>query len=403
MAHRVRISASEARRIALAAQGFDRPRPASTNDVRHFRRAMGAIKVLQLDYVNVLLPAHFLMIWSRLGAYDRAAFESFLYRSGDYDEQWAHEASIVSRDDWPLLAHRRNAFQQWQSSSLRSVPDRQAYLRSILRKVRESGAVTSGDFARVATPAGKPGDWQRSLPRWALEHHFGRGKLVVRSRRPNFQRVYDLPERLIDADTLAIRMSKRDAQRAMLHRAADSLGIATLHDLADYYRMSPRDAAPRLAELVDEGTLRPVVVEGWDVAAYLSDRVRIPRQIPGASLLSPFDPILWFRPRTQRLFGLEYRIEIYVPAVKRRWGYYVLPFREGDRITARVDLKADRKTSRLLVQRAFYEGDNGHQPTATALATELRSLASWLQLADVIVVGNSAFENDLEKKTELRQ
>jgi uncharacterized protein YcaQ len=402
MAGRVRISVSEARRIALAAQGFDRLRPSSTSDVRHFRRAMAAIRVLQLDYVNVLVPAHFLMIWSRLGAYDRSDFESYVYDSGEFTEQWAHEASVVSTDDWPLLAHRRDEFRQWKNSPLHRLAGREDYLRSVLGKVQQHGAVTANDFPKPALGSAKQGDWRRSLPRWALEHHFGRGKLAVRCRRSNFQRVYDLPERLLEVQTLATRMPKDLAQRQLVRGAAKALGIATLHDLADYYRMSPREAAPRIDELVAAGVLTKVVVEGWAAPAYLDDRARIPRQIRVATLLSPFDPVLWYRPRTQRLFDFEYRIEIYIPAGKRRWGYYVLPFLEGERITARVDLKADRKNSELLVQAAYLENKQAPEPTATALAIELCALSVWLELRKVVVKKASAFAKRLARHVEAR-
>lgn len=395
MTHRVRVSLAAARRIALAAQGFDRERPAAPTDVRHFRRAMSAIAVLQLDFVNVLLPAHYLMIWSRLGPYDRGRFEDFLYNSGEHIEQWAHEASIVASSDWPLLAHRRRSFRPWKSSALHTLPDPDGYLRDVLRQVRKRGPVTAGDLPAVAGPKRKPGDWHRSVPRWALEHHFGKGHLAVRRRLTNFQRVYDLPERLIGDNWRSGALTKVAAQRELLRKASVSLGVATSHDLADYYRMTTRDAAPRIAELVEEGALTRVTVDGWPDAAYLAAGARSPRTIPGASLLSPFDPVVWFRPRVKRLFGFEYRIEIYVPQVKRRWGYYVLPFRQGDKITARVDLKADRKAAELLVQHAHLEGNAKEGETAHALAIELRSLASWLDLGDIKIKKANAFEKAL--------
>lgn len=358
---------------------------------------MSDIAVLQLDFVNVLIPAHFLMIYSRLGAYDRARFESYLYDSGEHTEQWAHEASVVSSADWPLLAHRRRGYQQWKTSPLHKLVDKDAYLREILRRVHKSGAITSNDLPSVDGPKRKPGEWHRSVPRWGLEHHFGKGKLAVRRRLGNFQRVYDLPERLIDKKVRSTSLRKSDAQRELLHKASTALGIATCHDLADYYRMSPRDAAPRIDELVESGVLTPVDVQGWSEPAYLAAAARSPRSIPGASLLSPFDPMVWFRPRAERLFGFEYRIEIYVPEQKRRWGYYVLPFRQGDRITARVDLKADRKSSVLLVQNAHLEDGADLGKTTAGLADELHSLAAWLKLDSVHVKKASVFEKALKR------
>jgi uncharacterized protein YcaQ len=395
MARRVRVTAAEARRIALAAQGFDRARPSGATDIRHFRRALAAISVLQLDFVNVLIPAHFLMIWSRLGAYDRKHFEQYLYHSGEHTEQWAHEASIVSCSDWPLLAHRREQFRQWQSSPLHRMPDRDNYLQGILQHVDRHGATCSHELPKIAGPKRKVGDWHRSIPRWGLEHHFGTGDLAVRHRLRNFQRVYDRAERVIPDVHLRASVNEPDAQRELLRKASVSLGIATSHDLADYYRMKIVDVTPRIEELVEEGALSPVSVDGWSEPAFLSAAARSPRQISGASLLSPFDPLVWFRPRAKRLFDFDYRIEIYVPEAKRRWGYYVLPFRDGDRISARVDLKADRKASRLLVRQAHLEAGADRQDTAAALARELQALAGWLQLESVKIEKASAFEKTL--------
>lgn len=385
------LSASEARRIALAAQGFDRPRPTAANDVRHFRRALRSVGVLQLDFVNVLLPAHFLIIWSRLGTYDRARFERFLYCSGEYAEQWAHEASVVPVRNWPLLGYRRRRFEPWKNNPLNQMKDRDRYLDRVLDQVRRDGPLTSNDLPPVEGPARKPGDWHRSIPRWALEFHFGRGKLAVKQRLTNFQRVYDLPERLIESGHLARRVRKDDAQRELLRESADRLGIATLQDLADYYRLSPREASPRVRELQEEGLISPVLVEGWQEPAFLASTARIPREIGGACLLSPFDPVVWFRPRAERLFGFEYRIEIYVPASRRRWGYYVLPFRMGDRIVARVDLKADRPNKTLLVRSAHLEAGSDADKTVAALRRELGKLGSWLGLDEVRVVPRERF------------
>jgi uncharacterized protein YcaQ len=382
---RTSLSSAEARRIALAAQGFDRERPATPDDRRHYRRVMHAIGVLQLDFVNVLLPAHFLMIWSRLGAYDRSRFERYLYRSREYTEQWAHEASVVRISDWPLLAHRREEWTPWKRNPLRTLEDPDDYLRCILERIAAQGAVTAHDLPEAKSlPRSNPQEWHRPVQRWALEHHFGQGKVCVRERLRNFQRVYDLPERLIDDEHRLASVDKQDAQRELLRQSATSLGVATLQDLADYYRMSARDAAPRVEELVEQGALSPVEVEGWRQPAYLSANARCPRAIPGASLLSPFDPVVWFRPRAERLFGFEYRIEIYVPAAKRRWGYYVLPFRLGDRLVARVDLKADRKSGTLLVLGTHFEPREDRQDAEFALRDELDRLAKWLELEAVV-------------------
>ncbi len=392
---RVRVSAAEARRIALAAQGLDRQRPSCSPDVRHFRRVLHSLGLLQLDYVNVLMPAHYLVMWSRIGPYDRERFDQYVYGSGDFTEQWAHEASIVPTSAWPLLAHRRARYEPWKNSPIRKLPNSDEYLGAVLRQVRQNGAVTAGDLPPVEGPKRKSGDWHRSVPRWALEYHFGRGDLAVSKRLPNFQRVYDLPERVIPAPQRSREVTTEEAQRELLDRAAGALGVATLRDIADYYRMSPKEAAPRVAELVESGSLSTVTVQGWNEPAYLASSARVPRQIAGASLLSPFDPLVWYRPRAERLFDFHYRIEIYVPAGQRRWGYYVLPFRVGDEIVARVDLKADRAARRLRVLAAYEEEGIDRNRCTEKLAGELHSLKDWLQLDEIDVTRDNDFARTL--------
>lgn len=392
---RVQLSAAEARRVALAAQGFAFDRPRGKPDVRHFRRVVETLGLLQLDYVNVLMPAHLLILWSRLGAYDRAQLERYFYDRGECIEQWAHEASILPASSWPLLEYRRQSFEMHKRNPLRTLRNRKAYLENVLKQVQRDGAVTAGDLPPAPGPKRKPGDWHRSISRWALEYHFARGSLLVRSRLPNFQRVFDLPERVLPARHLSLSVSHEDAQRELLRKAAAAFGVATVRDLADYYRMSARDAAPLLRDLVDDHSLTEVQVEGWQETAYLSSSARYPRSIGGASLLSPFDPVVWFRPRAERLFNFHYRIEIYVPAGKRRWGYYVLPFRVGDRIVARVDLKADRRAGRLLVLRAHAEEGTNQVSDCQNLATELHALKDWLGLEGVQVSRGNDFARQL--------
>ncbi len=394
---RVRLSRAEARRIALAAQGFDRARPSSRPDVRHFRRVIDTLGLLQLDYVNVLMPAQFLILWSRLGAYDRQRFERFIYDRGEYTEQWAHEASIVPASAWPLLEYRRRTYEMSKHNPLRKLRGRQAYLDTVLEQVHRDGAVTANDVPPAPGPKRNPGDWHRPMSRWALEYHFARGDLAVRNRLPNFQRVYDLPERILPDEHLGQELSVEEAQTELLRKSAAALGVATLHDLADYYRMSPRIAAPLVEKLARDGELQPVSVEGWNETAYLSPRARLPRAIDGVSLLSPFDPVVWFRPRAERLFDFHYRIEIYVPAAKRRWGYYVLPFRVGDRIVGRVDLKADRKARQLLVLNAHEEDSIDVEHCCDSLATELHALSAWLGLDEVRVQRSNRFADSLAK------
>lgn len=398
MIRRVKVSAAEARRIAFAAQGFDRARPGGEPDARHFRRVINTLGILQLDFVNVLMPAHYLMIWSRLGAYRRERFDRYVYSKGNCTEQWAHEASIVPVSTWPLLAHRRAHYKPWKSNPILKLPNGEKYLRDVLRQVAEEGGVTATDLPPVPAPRRKAGDWHRSIPRWALEVHFGRGAVAVAKRMSNFQRVYDLPENVIPDEHRNMRMSDDDARHELLRLAANALGIATLQDLADYYRMTPSEAGPHVERLVASADIHPVAVDGWNEPAYLSARARSPRHIEGASLLSPFDPVAWFRPRTLRLFNFHYRIEIYIPAAKRKWGYYVLPFRIGEDIVARVDLKADRKAGKLLVQSAHEEAGFDRQRTVAALSEELRALSEWLGLGAIKVRRNNDFARTLSTK-----
>lgn len=389
------ISLDQARRIALAAQGFDRPRPQGAVDIRHIRRAIRQMGLLQLDFVNVLVPAHYLVLYSRLGAYERARLHHLVYQRREFIEQWAHEASIVPVERWPLLEYRRREYRPWPNSPITRLKDKSKYLRQALEVINNSGAITAQDLPPLPGPKRRPGDWHRSLPRWALECHFGSGEVAVADRLPNFQRVYDLPERLIDAHHLDKRVSRNDAQRELLRLAAESCGIATLRDLADYYRMSPREAAPRVAELVEAGDVCQVAVEGWKEPGFLAKGARTPHKLSCSSLLSPFDPLVWFRPRAQRLFDFHYRIEIYVPANKRRWGYYVLPYLLDDRIVARVDLKADRKAGELLVLATHKEENIAEDHSVDQLAVELKSLGSWLDLERVRVSRRGPFARKL--------
>jgi uncharacterized protein YcaQ len=356
---------------------------------------VSTLGLLQLDFVNVLMPAHFFIPWSRLGAYDRAAFEKYLYRSGECTEQWAHEASIVTADAWSLLAHRREAHAMHKNNPLRRIRNHAAYLEAALLQVESQGPITAHDLPPVPGPKRKPGDWHRSIPRWALEYHFAKGNLAVAKRLPNFQRVYDLPSRVIPRQHLTASLDPRSAQHELLRRASAALGIATLRDLADYFRMPTQAVAPLIDDLIEMGDIQPVEVERWEEQAFLAKGASLPRQIAGASLLSPFDPVVWFRPRALRLFDFHYRIEIYVPAGKRKWGYYVLPFRVGDRIVARVDLKADRKSSKLLVLNVHEEGQIDRKQCIAALGAELQALQRWLCLDTVAVTGHTLITRQL--------
>ena len=380
------LSLAAARRIALAAQGFDRPRPSGPVDAGHLRRTLRRLGVVQIDSVNVLAPAHYLVPFARLGPYSRSLLDDLIYRRREFTEQWAHEASILPAETWPLLRHRMAAHRVRPYGFEAFLERDPAYVGWVLDQVRARGPLTADDLAGPETgPRRIEGAWSGSVPRAVLEAHFGRGLLAVAQRRPNFARAYDLAERVIPPEYLARALGRDEAQRELLRLAARACGVGTASDLADYYRMPIREARPRLAELVAAGALRAVRVEGWREPAYLDPEVRQPRRIEAAALLAPFDPLIWFRPRVARLFDFEYRVEIYVPAERRRWGYYVLPFLLDERLVARVDLKADRPGRHLLVRSASIEP--GAQPAAVApaLAAELRTMAAWLDLDAVAV------------------
>ena len=379
------LSLAEARRIALAAQGLDRPRPRGRIGIPHVRRVLERLAVLQLDYVNVLGPAHHQVLFARLGPYDRSLLDDLTYRRREFTEQWAHEASILPVAAWPLLRHRmatRRVHPYGFDAFLTGHP---AYARWVLEQIRVRGPLSA---EQLDVPNGTArrlrGAWFGTVPRAILEAHFGRGRLAVAHRRPDFVRVFDLAERVVPRHHYRRRVGRAEAQRE-LRQAARAHGVGTVPDLADYFRMSVRDARVRVRELVEAADVREVSVEGWAEPAYLAPRARVPRTIAAAALLSPFDPVVWHRDRVARLFGFDYRIEIFVPQAKRRWGYYVLPFLLGDRLVARVDLKAERKEKRLRVRAAYAERGVRPQTVTRALATELATLAAWHDLDAVTV------------------
>ena len=375
------LSASEARRIALAAQGFARPRPAGRVALRHLRAAIGRLGLLQLDFVNVVVPAHYQVLFSRLGAYDRALLDRLAYRRRELTEQWAHEASLVPVELWPYLAHRREDHppRPWRLDGF--LDQHPGYADSVLAEIDRRGPLAAED---LTVPDGVSrrldGSWYGTVPRALLENLFGRGLLAVAERRANMARVFDRSERLIPPEYHRRIVSREEAQRELVRIAARAHGVATAADLADYFRLRVGDVQPRVAELIESGELREVAVEGWRGPAYLQRDARLPRRVEATSLISPFDPLVWTRKRTERLFGFEYRFEIFIPREQRRWGCYVLPFLQGERLVARVDLKADRPGRRLLVLATHYEDGADRADVEPALSAELETMASWLGL-----------------------
>jgi hypothetical protein len=376
---RTSLSLSEARRVALAAQGFTQARPKRAT-VRHLRDTIRRLGLLQIDCVAVVCPAHYMVPFSRLGPYNRSTLDELVYRSGEFAEHWAHEISIVPAETWPLLRYRRETDRVRPWGFQKVLEERDEYAAWVLEEVRQRGPLAADDLPAPDDAGGRiPGAWIGTVQRGVLEAHFLRGALAAAGRRSDFSRLYDLAERLIPAEHHGRHVDHDEGRRALLLQAARSHGVGTAKDLADYFRMPVRDAVPRLRELAESGQLQETRVEEWREVAYLDPQAALPRTIDAAALLSPFDPLVWCRPRVQRLFGFEYRLEVFVPPQKRKYGFYVLPFLLGEKLVARVNLKTDRANGRLCVLGVWFEGRKS-AAVAAALSTELRLLGDWLKL-----------------------
>lgn len=378
-----RLTIDQARRIALGAQGFTTPRPTGRVDIRHFRRVLDRIGLLQLDSVNVLERSHYLPMFSRLGPFDRSAFDRWTVRSGELFEYWGHEASLIPVERYAAFRFRMDEMEPW-GMMRRLIDERPGYVEGVLDEVAERGPLTVSD---LDDPGERAGAWWGYAPgKIALEWLFARGDITAK-RTSSFGRRYDLPERVVPQWALERpHLDRADAYRALLVDAARHHGVGTASDLADYHRLHTPTVRTVLADLAAEGAIVPVSVDDWRQAAYLHPDAVLPRRPCGTALLSPFDSLVWNRDRLERLFGFRYRIEIYVPKDQRTYGYYVLPFLLDGEFTARVDLKADRKNRRLLVQAAHLESDRSASAVVPALSAELRSMASWLDLDEVVVV-----------------
>ncbi len=378
-----RLSISQARRIALAAQGFTDPAPAGQVDRRHLRRVMGRLKLLQLDSVPVVVRTQYLPPFSRLGCYDRALPDRIAYTDDEWFETWAHEASLLPVGDEPLLRWQKRRAEQgdtWKNLAelARSEPD---YVAEVLAQVAE-GPLTAGE---LADPRRRDGEWwgSRSLGSIALDWLFRIGAVGIR-RRGNFVKEFDLLERIVPPEVRARPTpTVEDAQRALLERSAEALGVGAAGDLIDYYRLPIREGRARLRELVEAGSLETAEVEGWTEPAYMHPEARLPRSVDTLTVLSPFDPIVWNRARALRLWGFDYRIEIYVPAAKRVYGYYVLPVLHGEQLVARLDIKTDRAGGALRVLGAFAEPDVDHSALVERLRPHLLELARFVGVDDV--------------------
>jgi uncharacterized protein YcaQ len=380
----------EARRIALAAQGFASSRSGEVGRAR-LLKALRGLGLLQIDSVNVLVRSHYLPLFARLGPYpvsllDRAAWG----RRGERRlfEYWGHEASLLPIELHPLLRWRMARAERGEGvyrGVARFGRERRAFIYAILAEVAARGPLSASELTNGGR--GRGSWWGWSEGKAALEWLFWSGRLTAaRRRNAGFERVYDLPERVLPKAVLDLPTPpEAEAQRGLLRLAAAALGVATERDLREYFRLPPADARARVAELVEAGELSPAAVQGWDRPAYLAPSARTPRRIEAAALLSPFDPLVWERARAERLFDFHSRIEIYTPAAKRRHGYYGLPVLLGDRLVGRVDLKADRTQGLLAVNAAHAEPSVAADAAAEALKIELRKMAGWLGLGGVAV------------------
>ncbi len=374
--------------MALAAQGFAEPRPAGRVDRRHASRVLDRVTLLQIDSINVLARSHEIALFSRLGPYPRTLLARLVEADRALFEYWAHEASFVPVGLQPSLRWRmdRARGEAW-GPMVRIERERPGYVATVLAEVSERGPIAASELAANgrsggATSSGPWWDWTDG--KTALEFLFWSGQVTASGRGRNFERRYDLPERVLPADVLALPTpDAHEAQRTLLVRGARSLGVGTAGDLADYFRMGLRETRARLAELVENGALSVVTVGGWREPAFLHPSARQPRRVHARALLSPFDSLIWSRPRTERLFGMRVRLEVYTPRARRVHGYYVLPFLLGDALVGRVDLKADRRASALLVAGAHAEPPHDPATVAGPLGQELRAMASWLGLARV--------------------
>jgi uncharacterized protein YcaQ len=384
MRRRTQLSAAEARRIALAAQGFARPALNGKVDARSLRsRVLDHVALLQIDSVNVLDRAHYLPAYSRLGPYDRDALDRFAHSSPRrLFEYWAHEASLVKVELQPFMRWRMERIDEggWRSMK-RVFAERPELVQEVLDTLREQGPSTARELDHhFDEPRKRKGAWWNwSDVKAALEYLFYTGA-ITSARRRRFERLYDIPERVLPPEVLKTPTpSVEEAHRELLRVSAKAMGVATEPDLRDYFRLPSKDSKLRVPELVENGDLVPVTVEGWDAPAYLHRDAKLPRSVDARAVVGPFDSLIWHRPRVERVFGMRYRIEIYVPKPKRVYGYYVLPFLLGDELVARVDLKSDRANGTLLVQ-AVHAEPGAPPETAEALDAELESLAGWLGL-----------------------
>jgi uncharacterized protein len=384
-----RLSLAEARRIALAAQGFGQLRGHEEAGKRELRGVFERLGVVQIDSVNVLARAHTLPAFSRLGRYRQADLQALAYggRKRALFEYWGHEASLLPVALQPLLRWRMARAERGEGiygAIARFGRERRDLIEQVRREIGDRGPLAASELSHQHR--GEGGWWGWSEGKRALEWLFWSGAVTTATRRGTFERVYGLTEQVLPRSVIEVPTpTEADAQRELLRIASRSLGVATERCLRDYFRLGPADARPRIAELVEAGELIPTAVQGWNRIAYLSREARRPRRMQAQALLAPFDPLIWQRERVEALFGARIRLELYTPREKRTHGYYVLPFLLGDRVVARVDLKADRAVSTLRVQAAHAEAGVAKGSIVEPLADELRLMSRWLGLEKIKV------------------
>jgi uncharacterized protein YcaQ len=388
----IELSASEARRLALASLGFGAKKPARAG-IAHVRATAARLSAIQIDSVNILARAHYLPTFSRYGPYPMSALDTIAHGRRELFEYWGHAACFLPIDLYPLMRWRmENQRTGWAGLSAKQ----KRFTETVYTEVPEHGPMSAGQLSIGGKSTGPWWGWSKG--KHAIEMLFRQGRVAVAGRR-NFERLYDIPERVIPEAVLhAHAIAPEDAKKALIIRAARAMGVGTARDIAQYFhidawwdrlsvngRRRPAKTSVLFDELVEDGRLERVRVEGWKAHAFIAADARIPRSIDVRAIVSPFDPVLWERRWTKAVFEFDYQIEIYVPGPKRIYGYYVLPFLLGDRFAARVDLKAERKTSTMIVNAAYVESGLDTKRVAVQVADELRSMARWLSLESFVV------------------
>ncbi len=400
------ISAKQARHLALVGQGFEKPDAGKTVDRRRIMKMIRKTNMLQIDSVNVLSRAHYMPVFSRLGLYDRALLDQLSWGTAKQRklfEYWGHEASLIPVEDYPLYRWRmedaQNGLGMWGRMA-RIARDEPEFVASLLTHLEREGTTAASELHDEPREGGSQW-WGWTKTKTAMEYLFWSGQVMARKRRGSFEREYDLPHRIIGDVAHEPALPRDVAQRALIAKGITAMGVATLADLRKYFRLPTEDAKARVAEMLENGDLVAATVEGWTQPAFIAPDAKIRRRSTPTALMVPFDPVMWERDRVERIFGFNYRIEIYTPAEKRQYGYYVLPFMLDGDFVARVDLKADRKARVLRVFSAHAEAGRDNDAVACELYRHLRQLAVFLDLEDVVITEMNPFSTRLAAQKQV--